>query len=139
MGLLKHFVLPFFAVIHGWVAFTVILGDRASLTVSFDWPASENEGLTLYENHALGILGGCHAAFFFAAIVGVVQEHSHFRAVLAMMELIFWTYGGFDAAQLGFPCYAAYFFAFLAGVGLLVNMKEPGLFTKDTGATNKKD
>ena len=137
MGLLKHVVLPIFALVHTWVAVTAIFGNRGSLPAAFDWPDADRVGgLSLYENHAFGILGGFHGAFAFGAVNGIFQEHGHYRAVFAIMEMIVWINGAVDAASLGFPCVVAYIFAGLAAVGLVVHMKEPGIFTKDKNANS---
>lgn len=146
MGLLKHFVLPFFTVVHTFVSFSCYVGDRAAgragIVKGFDWSVNSVDtpdgGLTMYEQHAFGIIGGAHASLGFAAMMGVVHEHSHFRAVVATMEVIFWTLGGVDAALLGFPCVAAYIFAGMAAVGLAVHMIEPGLVTRDKDAGKKR-
>mmetsp|Transcript_9841 Transcript_9841/g.13867 ORF Transcript_9841/g.13867 Transcript_9841/m.13867 type:complete len:145 (-) Transcript_9841:263-697(-) len=134
MGLLKHVTLPLLALLHSFVAFTSIVGDRSSLPTIFDWPSpSENEDESMYVNHAFGILGGFHVAFAFGAIMGILREDAHFRAILAIMELIVWGYGGYDAMRLGFPCVFAYVASGLSAVSLIVHMMEPGIFTKDKG------
>mmetsp|Transcript_23937 Transcript_23937/g.35029 ORF Transcript_23937/g.35029 Transcript_23937/m.35029 type:complete len:143 (-) Transcript_23937:214-642(-) len=142
MGLLKHVTLPLLALLHSFVAFTAIVGDRGSLPSIFDWPVPlDNEDSSLYVKHAFGIIGGFHAAFAFATIVGVLHEDAHFRAILATMELIIWGNGGLDAMFMGFPCAFAYVASGLAAVSLVIHMMEPGIFTKDKGddADKKKD
>lgn len=131
MGLLKHVVLPLLALMHSWMALTTIFGDRSSIPIKLDWPPSSSEELTPYELHALGIIGGFELAFAFGAIMGIVRENSHFRAVFTTMELVLWLYRAIDANSLGFPYVFVYAMSALSAIGLAVHMNEPGIFTKD--------
>jgi len=138
MGLLKHVVMPFFSALHAFVVVNMMLGRKKYLVNEvFGWPPSPHEDFTLWEEHCLGIITGCHSALLYGCLMGVFLEHGHYRATVAAMELIFWGYGGYNAMRLGFACEVAYGFGSLAVVGLIAHAFEPGLFTKDKNKTKK--
>lgn len=141
MGLLKHAILPFFAIMHGMSTYMSFFADRSEMPSAFGWPPNsvETDGaaLTLYEDYLFGILGCFHASFLVGCLVGVLFEHAHFRAVFAGMEAVMWGLGGINAVGLGFPHVACWVFAGMAVVGIGVQMKEPGIFTRDKGAKGK--
>ena len=134
MGLLKHAILPVWCLLHAYVVYLMVVRKDIKAAIElFDWPAKEGDSqdLTLWEQHCFGIITGAHAAFLFGCIVGIFHEHSHFRAMIAAMELIFWSVGGYDAFNLGMPCAFAYVMAAFSVVGLIAHSREPGLFTVD--------
>eukprot|EP00529_Nitzschia_sp_RCC80_P037257 CAMPEP_0113488774 /NCGR_PEP_ID=MMETSP0014_2-20120614/26191_1 /TAXON_ID=2857 /ORGANISM="Nitzschia sp." /LENGTH=144 /DNA_ID=CAMNT_0000382499 /DNA_START=143 /DNA_END=577 /DNA_ORIENTATION=- /assembly_acc=CAM_ASM_000159 len=139
MGVLKHFVCPAFILIHLMVTYkTVLSGQHASIPGEWGWkdngePAGE---LTEWERHAIGIIGGTHAAMLVGHVLGLTTEHGHFRAIMAAMELVSWGCGAYDAYTLGFEWMFAAVMAGLAAVGLAAHSMEPGLFTKDKNASS---
>ena len=148
MGLLKHFVLPLFAVTHFMSVYTVYFSDRAQLPIQADWPPNSIENikeLTLYENVLLGIVACFHTSFLFGCVVGIVMENSHFRGVFAVMEMIMWGVGGIDVGKFfgyeAMASYSSFILCGIAAIGLVVHMNEPGIFTKDktTTSSTKKD
>ena len=141
MGLLKHVILPLFALLHGYVTFRILVQNDIKGSIElFQWPpkAGKDQSLTLWEEHAIRILGGAHLAFFLACAFGVFLEHSHFRAIVALLELVYWVNGAYDATLKGFPCEVAYGLIGLTVVGLIAHAREPGLFTKDKAKTKTK-
>jgi hypothetical protein len=138
MGLLKHAILPVFALMHFSVCVVLWTGGPMAVVKMFDWPPKENdEELTLWEEHAIGIIGALELTMTFGCVVGVVMENSHFRGVMVVMELICWGLGGYDAYRLGVPSAFAFSMAGLALIGLVVHSREPGLFTKDKSKEQK--
>ena len=136
MGILKHAILPFFALLHGYVAYLILWGnDRSKVVELFQWPPPpDSDGshvLSDWESHGLGLVGSLEVILTFACVMGVVREDSHFRGVVCIMEGLAWSIGAWDAHRLGFPVGFAAAMAGLAWVGLLVHSQEPGLLTKD--------
>lgn len=144
MGVLKHVVFPLLILLHTNVVYQAVImgasGGRLTMIQQFGWEGSaEREKLGLWEEHATGILGGGHMAFWAAEIWSVFEDSSHVRGLLAVMEVIWWGYGAYDAQRLGFPCEIAYGITAMLVVALLIHYNEPGIFTKDKNATPKED
>jgi hypothetical protein len=136
MGLLKHFAIPCFCFLHAYASYTVLLsGDIKGGIKTFQWPpkAGKDQDLTLWEKHLFGIVGAAHASFLVVCLLGIFHEHSHFRGIVAIMEAVFWGIGGYSSVALGFPCELAFGTCGLAVLGLIVQSREPGIFTKDKG------
>ena len=143
MGLLKHFVFPALILLHANVVLQGILnvksGGRLALIKQFEWEGSaEREALGTWEEHALGIVCGGHAAFLAAVVWSTFADSAHVRGVVAVMELIWWFYGAYDAQRLGMPCEVAYILSAVLAVALIIHAKEPGIFTKDKSADTSK-
>jgi len=138
MGLLKHVVLPFFSILHAFLAVIILLGRKEYLLKDIlHYPESPHENLTQYEEHFLGVIAGCHMAFLFGCLMGIFIEHGHYRATVAAMELIYCGNAGYDAMRLGCPYELPFALGGLAAVGLVAHAFEPGLFTKDKNKTKK--
>ena len=152
MGVLKHGVFPLLILLHTSVVFHAVIrasrNGRLAMIRQFGWEGSaERESLGLWEDHAVGILGGGHMAFWVAELwsVVVLPDPSHdVRGLLTVMELIWWGYGAYDAQRLGFPCAVAYGISAMLVPALIIHYysKEPGLFAKNknsvAGAKKKK-
>ena len=143
MGLLKHFVFPVLIVLHINVVIHGVLfaksGGRLTLIKQFEWEgAAERQTLGVWEEHALGIVCAGHTAFLAAEVWSTFLDSAHVRGVVAVMELIWWLYGAYDAQRLGMPCEVAYVLSAVLAVALIIHAKEPGIFTKDKKADEKK-
>jgi hypothetical protein len=131
MGLLKHAILPYFACLHAYIfASLFIVGSKMDFA-RIAYPNAVGAELTPMENHLLGAAGAFHCAVGFGCVIGFIAEHSHFRGVVVLMELILWTLDGYDAYTLDFPYIFMLIQAAIAAVGLLIHSQEPGIFTKD--------
>lgn len=132
MGLLKHAILPIFALFHAFMTFMLLSGSKADIPTLGNWPDAEDHGdLSSWESHMMGTALSAHAAFLFGCLTGVMREDSHFRSILAVMEGIFFTLEAYDCSLTGFDVPPVATFAVLAWVGAIVNFLEPGIFTKD--------
>ena len=74
-------------------------------------------------------------SFLVGEVYAIMAGDSNMRGLLALMEFISWGNGGWDAARLGFPCVFAYVLSALSLVGLVINLYEPGILTKDHDTT----
>ena len=89
MGLLKHFVCPFYVLLHGM---TAIVGcnsleswaNAIGLTDEID-SSSNND---IRQLHMLGCLRGFNAFVAIMALFGIVTESSHYRQILAIALII---------------------------------------------------
>ena len=119
---------------------TVITGKYADIPGEWGWPShGENAELSDWERHALGIIGASHASMLVGHVLGLVTDHGHFRAILALMEIVAWGIGGYDGYVLGVDFAFPVVLVSLAAAGLLAHSKEPGLFTKDKNSSSKKE
>ena len=142
MGLLKHVVCPLFILVHALVVYKVLLmRDFESGPADWGWPAryeGDDGKLSQWERHCFGIIAGSHLSLLVGLILGMTTEHGHFRAIITLMELVYWANGALDAYLVGSPCEFAIVLTVLAAVGLVVHSQEPGLLTKDKGAASGK-
>jgi hypothetical protein len=140
MGLLKHIILPLFVVFHSVPVYLVFSGQKEvlpSLALA-QWPPNADTDappLSPLESHLLGALGGAHLALVFNCLVGILYENSHYRGMVAVVELIFFAGVWYDAYLTGYPTEALMIVIIVAAAGLLVHVMEPGIFTKDKSKT----
>eukprot|EP00522_Entomoneis_paludosa_P004223 CAMPEP_0172467020 /NCGR_PEP_ID=MMETSP1065-20121228/57732_1 /TAXON_ID=265537 /ORGANISM="Amphiprora paludosa, Strain CCMP125" /LENGTH=139 /DNA_ID=CAMNT_0013224037 /DNA_START=76 /DNA_END=495 /DNA_ORIENTATION=- len=135
MGLLKHAVLPLFALLHASVSLVLWTQGPEGVIPMFDWPAKagDDQAVTVWEAHALGILGGCEIALSFLCVVGIF-ESSRFRSIIIVAEAMVWGVGAFDAFKNGVPYEFAATMFVIATVSGVIHSQEPGLFAKDKTA-----
>mmetsp|Transcript_27150 Transcript_27150/g.45279 ORF Transcript_27150/g.45279 Transcript_27150/m.45279 type:complete len:150 (+) Transcript_27150:127-576(+) len=142
MELLDHLILPVYSLLHTAVIYLVLIrGDIKATIQLFDWPDKDLEGgnneLTVWETHCFGIIVGAHLALLFGCLIGILHEKSHFRAMVTVMELLFWANGAIDAYRHGMPCAFANIMAGLAIFGLALHAKnEAGLATREGDSTS---
>lgn len=130
MGLLKHIILPLFALLHLVGSFFYVAKDRIHDIVGGSWPGLEGER-TVVELHLLGAVGAGHITMFVGCLVGIFVEDSHFRGVFTMMATLFFALDCYDAYVTGFPWEVLAVMTVLGVVGSVVHGREPGIFTKD--------
>lgn len=130
MGLLKHFILPLFVVFHSVTVYLVFSGQKELLPTIAQWPNADAP-LSPLESHLLGALGGANLALELNCLVGIFYENSHYRGMVASVELIFFAGDWYDAHLTGFPTETLMIMTILAAAGLLIHVMEPGIFTKD--------
>ena len=130
MGLLKHIILPLFVVFHSVAVYFVFSGQKEALPSLVQWPNADAP-LSPLESHLLGALGGANLALAFNCLVGIFYENSHYRGMVAFVELIYFAGDWYDAYLTGFPTEALTGVTILAAASLLVHTMEPGIFTKD--------
>ena len=139
MGILKHFVLPAFGLVH--VASVVACKDLKTWggMIGKDDDISEADNNSIRQNHMLGALRGFNVAMLTLCGFGVFAKscHSDTRQAIAMAETAFFTVVTVDAFRLGGLNYfipAAQ--SLLALGGTIVSFMEPGIFTKDHRGKN---
>jgi len=145
MGLLKHAILPFFLVLHVYVAYLILIrpnGKREAIDL-FGWPPKpgkklQDQSFTIWEEHALAMLGGVQVMLGIGCLLGILQEKSHFRGILIVLELVYLVVGTYDAHQRNFPTSLPVVFIGLAVLGLVVHALEPGIFTQDNNTPKSK-
>jgi hypothetical protein len=130
MGILKHFVLPFFAVAHAVPILTVLIMGKQQLVVMLDWPGVDEERTTI-ERHLIGVLVGVQAVLLFGDLVGIFYENAHFRGIITAMELLFFTVDTYDNYVEGLDWVRVLVLSLIPLVGLIVHSREPGIFAKD--------
>lgn len=131
MGFLKHFIIPFFAVLHFVSFFACFDLNRWGSIMNLPVESTADYNSTR-QLHMLGVLRSFHLFSFLLCVLGVVWEHSHFRGVLALLFTIFYGNVMLDAYIVGITnFYVPGIFALVAMIGGLIHMNEPGIFTKD--------
>jgi hypothetical protein len=134
MGLLKHFVLPFLAVVHAFQAYKILIDGKDSLPSFYGWPESSTP-LTVREGHLMGIVLSISATLAVNCFASIFLETAHYRGMATLLELIYFGTETYDAYTTGFPYEVKGSFAAVALMGLIVHAMEPGLFTKDKSKT----
>lgn len=134
-GLLKTVVLPYFACLHAYAFASIFLmGTKYDFSKTV-YPDVTGDDLNALESHLLGATGAFHCAVGFGCVIGVIAEHSHFRGVMTLMELIFWVLDGYDVYKtevMPFTIHAVN--VVIAAIGLLVHSREPGRSSGKAGA-----
>ena len=134
MGLLKHGILPLFALLHGYLAFTIFLDKEAAFR-GFGWPALDETPLPSPTLHLMGCLGATEVILSVNCLAGIFLENSHYRGMVLLLEWLFHVMDLLDSKRHGLPAEALWVLVALASVGLLVHANEPGIFTKDKTKT----
>jgi hypothetical protein len=140
MGLLKHFTLPLFSLLHAYVATKVLVLPNGKMDYAIQTAMKDSifDPLTVMESHSVGALASFHAAFLFGCLMGIFHEHSHFRGIIITMEFILFSLDAFDAFSVGVDATPIVVLAAVAGISLAVHLAEPGIFTKDKEVDNSK-
>jgi hypothetical protein len=134
MGILKHVVLPGFALVHaGSIWACKDLKTWGSMVGLND--VSDEDEKSIRQKHMLGCLRGFNIGMMFLCAMGFLSENSHFRKEIAVSECLLFTAVTADAVLLGGLNYIVPgLHAAAAGFGALINSMEPGIFTKDKNA-----
>jgi hypothetical protein len=130
MGLLKHVVLPLFALLHLIGSTFYFAKDRLADIVQDSWPGVK-EDRTPIELHLLGAVGASHIVMLVGCLVGILVENSHFRGIFTMMLTLFYALDCYDAYSAGFPYAPLAILTVVGAVGSVIHAGEPGVFTKD--------
>ena len=130
-GLLKTIVLPYFACLHAFTFASIFLVGKKFDFAIIAYSEAVGSKLTALESHLMGAVGAFHCAVGFGCVIGVISEHSHFRGIMAIMELMIWALDGYDAYSTGFPYTFMAVNTAIATIGLAIHSQEPGIFTKD--------
>jgi hypothetical protein len=142
MGILKHVVLPIFAIVHTSLARVCLFDGPSGVTSLFglddttrkrDDTGPNNSPLELRATRSVGAI---QCIFAINAVLAVLQETAHYRAVAVLLEAIYWSiesYGFWTSSsgstkKSGTP---AYCLLGLSVLGLGIHSMEPGIFTKD--------
>ena len=140
MGLLKHFLLPAFGLLH-------LVQVRSCLDLN-SWGEMVGhpvtEAVDLESARQLHMLGGLKAFNVAMAVLCFLSTVGHdssaqARGMMILAECIFYTIDAIDGYQLGIESYTlAAGLAGIALVGVIVHSQEPGLFTQDKTKAKKK-
>ena len=134
MGILKHFVLPAFGLVHA--ASIVACNDLKAWggMIGKGDDVTETDTKSVRQNHMLGCLRGFNVAMLTLCGFGMFAKtcHSDTRQAIAMAETALFTVVTIDAYRLGGLNYlipGAQ--SLLALGGTIVSYMEPGIFTRD--------
>lgn len=143
MGILKHVVLPVFAVFHTSLAKICLYDGTTGLTSLFGLTKKKRDNdvvdgtvATPLEVRSTRSVGAIQLVFAINAMMAVFHENAHYRALAVLLETIylsfesygFWTADGGINKKAGTPTYCLLGLSLL---GLGVHAMEPGIFTKD--------
>ena len=137
MGLLKHVVLPFDALLN-FAFFVKLLVIEYYADARADWGCTDIP-MNLMENHlwhTLGAVALCNCIYCIAAIYA---GNSFSRMLVCALQAFFFTVDGWSYVNLGVGLPGIlYFVVGFNVVGLVAHFQEPGLFTKDKNDGGKK-
>ena len=131
MGLLKHGILPYFAVFHFFTVICMLPRYRQEFVVHAYYYGGT---LSFVEHHLLDAAGGFHAAMCYGCFVGSVWETSHFRSRIIIMEVILWFwdwYGSLQIDEMKESNNVLMINLSIAVIGTFIHYLEPGIFSKD--------
>lgn len=137
MGLLKHVVLPLYA-----------LSDLAVLSFLFTEEADAqmletfgkgDSPLTDLEMHLMHAIAGVGIILLVNNIAAIFVENSHYRGMAVVLQMLFCSVDTYSYIAMGKDIPGIlYFILGLGFVGLVVHSQEPGIFTKDHGPGKSK-
>mmetsp|Transcript_12477 Transcript_12477/g.23765 ORF Transcript_12477/g.23765 Transcript_12477/m.23765 type:complete len:145 (+) Transcript_12477:173-607(+) len=143
MGLLKHAILPFYALLNLTLTFKCLVFEDMMEDSLKVWPRDTKDydvPITDLEKHCQHCLGGIFACLLLNNIAAIFVENSHYRGMAVLIQVLFFVVDGYSYVRLGKDVPAALFVVVGVGIfGLGVNSKEPGVFTKDKGANKAKN
>ncbi|KAL7439270.1 hypothetical protein ACHAXM_006657 [Skeletonema potamos] len=138
MGLLKHAVLPFNALVMGAFAYKLLIAEDYADMMA-DWGNNGDSPMTPMEHHLFHVVGGTALVTFINCIAAIFVENSHYRMMVCALQLLFFSVDGWSYLKLGVPVSMPVYLVVGANVvGLVVHSQEPGLFTKDKSEAGKK-
>jgi hypothetical protein len=136
MGILKHVVLPAFALVHAASLYACkdLKTWGALVGLVSETEVTESDVASIRQNHMLGALRGFNLALLGLCGYGIFAKStsSDCRQAIALAETALFSVATVDAYRLGGLNYfvpAAH--SFVALGGYLVSLMEPGIFTKD--------
>ena len=135
MGVLKHFILPLLTVVHGYQAYVIMVQGKESIPSLYNWPDSTIP-LSPREMHLMGMILSISVTLMVNNVVGIFMENSHYRGMVILLEVLYFSLEAYDAYQTNYPVKVKLYFAFLSAFGLMIHSMEPGLFTKDKNSSS---
>ena len=144
MGLLKHIILPLFALLDGVVAGINLAADHAMIAEDAggmleQWGRDPKSfPVTDIEIHLIHANGAALAVLCINNLAAIFVENAHYRGMACLLQVVFCAIDALDYIRFGMPVPAILVVVTLVGVvGLVVHAMEPGIFTKDKTAKTK--
>lgn len=140
MGLLKHAVLPFFALINAFLAYKALVEEDFGIFELDNFGRDLSQvPPTSVERHLLDALGATCVCFLINCLAAIFVENSHYRGMVVALQTLFFAIDAMSYRKLGIDIPAVIYVCVAAGaVGLVVHANEPGIFTRDHDAERKK-
>lgn len=136
MGLLKHAVIPFNALVNALFFYKFLIAEDYA-EIMADW-GKDDTPLTPLENHLFHIGGGIGLAFLINSLAAIFVENSHYRMMVCLLQIVIFTVDGYSYVKLDVNINPIiYVIVGVNVVGLLVHSQEPGIFTKDKNSDGK--
>ena len=137
MGLLKHVVLPLYALIDlAVLSFLFTEEADAQMLETF---GKGDSPLTDLELHLMHAIAGVGIILLVNNIAAIFVENSHYRGMAVVLQMLFFSVDTYSYIAMGKDIPGIlYFILGLGFVGLVVHSQEPGIFTKDHGPGKSK-
>ena len=130
MGLLKHVVLPLYALLDVSVIYKALIIEDIN-DMSPDSVLSTDQ-MTPVEQHFLHCLGGVGLMLLVNNVAAICVENSHYRGMAVLLNIIFFATDAYSYVKMGLEVpTAVYVIVGLGVIGLIVHANEPGIFTND--------
>ena len=139
MGLLKHVVLPLYALLNAAFAFKCLIKEEFDADMLANW-SRDTAKVPLHdlEMHLLHVCGGVMIVLLVNNVAAILVENSHYRGMAVFLQMLFFSIDGYSYYRIGLDIPGLiYGIIGLGLVGLVVHSQEPGIFTKDHGPGNK--
>ena len=142
MGLLKHVILPLYALLDLALVFKFLVAeDMSEMLEDSCWSRDiKVVPATALENHFLHCLGAAASVLLLNNVAAIFVENSHYRGMAVFLQMLFFTIDGYSYVRMGEDVPNIIYVIVGGGlVGLMVHANEPGIFTKDKddGKTKK--
>ena len=137
MGLLKHVILPLYALLDVSVIYkTLVIEDINDVSPD---PILSTNSMTPIEHHLLHCLGGVGLILLVNNVAAICVENSHYRGMAVLLNIIFFATDAYSYAKMGLKIPPpVYVIVGMGVIGLIVHGNEPGIFTKDKKGGGKK-
>lgn len=137
MGLLKHVILPLYALLDVSVIYkTLVIEDINDVSPD---PILSTNSMTPIEQHFLHCLGGVGLILLVNNVAAICVENSHYRGMAVLLNIIFFATDAYSYVKMGLKIPPpVYVIVGMGVIGLIVHANEPGIFTKDKKGGGKK-
>ena len=136
MGLLKHAILPLYALLDlGLVFQTLVAEDISEVAADVGREDLKTLPLTPLELHLIHAMGATMIVLLVNNVAAVLMENSHYHGMAVLLQILFHAVDGCNYAKMGLG--VPPFIWAIVGVGvvgLFVHSRETMIFAKDNGS-----
>lgn len=101
----------------------------------------EIQPLTDFELHMVHLLGGTGVCLLVNHLAAIFTENSHYRGMALLLQTLFFVVDGYSYLKMEKDVLKTpvVFILGVCAISMIIHAMEPGIFTKDKRAQEKKD